>query len=198
MRTPIIKGILKVNLILNFNSDPFSCKRDHGPSWFPPSPLVCPLPDSFADSNLPRRPSEPSTQTSGRTARCRPACASEKPIPLPESVGTFRHERGPRNARTLPSRDKNSLGLFWEARRESGRLPSLPEGYSEHSGTRGPDPRPPLEKTLPPGSVRQQQAKQSLCFQTLTLLSLVHGLFHSDSFRRTSTPTRGSLFLGST
>ena len=80
----------------------------------------------------------------------------ERPF-LSLSMGTFRHKRGPRGMHTSQhTRPDGRLGmstvsgLFSEARRESERLP---EGYSEHSGTRGPDPRPPLEKQLPSESV---------------------------------------------
>lgn len=122
-----------------------------------------------------------------------------KLLPLP-LVWTFRHNGVPRGAHTSQymCHDIQHREQHWAILGSMKGKRATPRGLFWAQWDTQARPVAAFWKKAHFWVCQLDRRAKSLWFQIFILPSLVHGLFHSDSFWRTNTPTRGSLFLGST
>lgn len=178
----------KSERLLNFNPNRLDTRKTKRTfSIFPPKYLYF-LPLLFLLlTNLLLWPSEYSLQIF--PSSCSPVTPGKPTHPLLcvgdiQAQKGFPTERTPLNTCTGHAARRTAPGLFWEARREANNSKGLFWAQWAHR----PDQQPPFEKSSLQG---HQLGARSLWFQILLPLSQWFIL-------ERNTPTRGSLFLGST
>lgn len=98
----------------------------------------------------------------------------------------------PLSTHVVTSSKENSTGSIWG--RKKGKLTTSRDDYSEPGETAKPTAASEKQSLQSP-SISGPSSQEPLIPQTYSFLV---GLVHSDSSWRMNTPTRGSLFLGST